>query len=195
MENLETIELFIDENDFDEGIDAISLVEFPAIEENFVSLSKQEVQLRTIDEDKRLVIGLALVPNKKIYRRNGEHEYNIVFGEETVRKAGELYLKRLKLHNATVEHQEAVKGVYLAESWFVDNPEMDKTNHYGLNPVKGAWAVGLRVENDQVWADIKDGKYLGFSIEGFFSEALSKETTEAKTREEELLETIIKALQ
>lgn len=190
MENLDTIELFIDEIDFSDGVNAISLVEMPAIEENFVSLSKQEVQLRTMDEDKRLVIGLALVPNKKIYRRSGDYEYNIVFSEETVRKAGELYLKRLKLHNATVGHQESVRGIYLAESWFVDNPEMDKANHYGLNAVKGAWVVALRIENDSVWQAIKDGQYMGFSIEGFFSEALSKEIS----KEEELMQVILKAI-
>ena len=115
MEELETIELFIDDSE-DSGIDAISFVEYPAIEENFVALNEHKVELKTIDEDKRLVIGLALVPNKLIYRRNKGFEYNITFSEETVRKASEKYLKSLKLHNTTTEHETEVNGVYLTES-------------------------------------------------------------------------------
>ena len=83
MEDIETIELFIDDSE-DSGIDAISFVEFPAIEENFIALNEHKVELKTIDEDKRLVIGLALVPDKLIYRRNKGFEYNITFSKDTV---------------------------------------------------------------------------------------------------------------
>lgn len=170
MEELETIELFIDDSE-DSGIDAISFVEYPAIEENFVALNEHKVELKTIDEDKRLVIGLALVPNKLIYRRNKGFEYNITFSEETVRKASEKYLKSLKLHNTTVAHETEVDGVFLTESWIVEDPLLDKTALYGLNAPKGAWAVSMRVENDDLWNKIKKGDYLGFSIEGMFSES------------------------
>ena len=91
MEELDTIELFIDESSKDDGIYAISLVEFPAIEENFVALSQHKVEFKTLDEDKRIVVGLALVPDKKIYRRKKDYEYNIMFSKETVRKASELF--------------------------------------------------------------------------------------------------------
>ena len=170
IEDLETIELFIDDEDHS-GIEAISLVEFPAIEENFVALSKHKIQLKTMDEEKRLVIGLALVPNKKIYRNNGGFEYNITFSKDTVRKAAEKYLKSLKIHNATIEHEMEVEGVYLTESWIVEDKTKDKTALYNLNAPEGAWAVAMRIENDEVWEDVKAGKYLGFSIEGIFNEA------------------------
>ena len=127
--------------------------------------------MKTIDEDKRLVVGLALVPNKLIYRRNRGFEYNITFSEETVRKASEKYLKSLKLHNTTVAHETEVDGVFLTESWIVEDPLLDKTALYGLNAPKGAWAVSMRVENDDLWNKIKKGDYLGFSIEGMFSES------------------------
>ena len=169
IEELETIELFID-NDEDGGINAISFVEFPAIEENFIALNEHKVEMKTIDEDKRLVIGLALVPNKLIYRRNRGFEYNITFSEQTVRKASEKYLKSLKLHNTTVAHETEVDGVFLTESWIVENPLLDKTAVYGLDAPKGAWAVSMRVENDDLWERIKKGDYLGFSIEGMFTE-------------------------
>ena len=169
MEELETIELFI-EDEGDGGISAISFVEAPAIEENFIALNSHKVEMKTIDNDKRLVIGLALVPNKLIYRRNRGFEYNITFSEQTVRKASEKYLKSMKLHNTTVAHETEIEGVFLTESWIVEDPKQDKTALYGLEAPKGAWAVAMRVENDLLWKQIKDGDFLGFSIEGMFTE-------------------------
>jgi hypothetical protein len=169
IEELETIELFIDSEE-DSGINAISFVEFPAIEENFYAFNEHKVEMKTIDEDKRLVIGLALVPNKLIYRKNKGFEYNITFSEDTVRKASEKYLKSMKLHNTTVAHETEVKGVFLTESWIVEDPIQDKTALYGLNAPKGAWVVSMRVEDDKLWGRIKKGDYLGFSIEGMFTE-------------------------
>ena len=170
MENLDIVELIIDEQLGEEGINAISLVEFPAIEENFVALSKHKVEFKTLDEEKRIIVGLALVPNKLIYRRKGDYEYNITFSTETVRKASELYLKRLKNNNTTLEHSEFTSGVSVIESWIVEDPAQDKSALYGLNAVKGAWAVTMKIDNDDVWKDVKEGKYLGLSIEGIFSD-------------------------
>ena len=192
MAKLDVIELLIDETKIEEGIDAISLVEYPAIEENFVALSKQEVHLKTIDEEKRIIIGLALIPDLEIYRKQGDYEYNIIFSKETVRKASELYMKRLKVHNSTLEHKEKTDGVFTIESWIVEDTKNDKTNIYGLNANVGSWAVVQKVENDDVWNDIKLGKYKGFSIEGIFSEReeLSKELTEEETLIEQIKEVL-----
>jgi hypothetical protein len=192
MAKLDVVELLIDESKIEEGIDAISLVEYPAIEENFIALSRQEIHLKTIDEEKRIIIGLALIPNLEIYRRQGEYEYNIIFSKETVRKASELYMKRLKVHNSTLEHKEKTDGVFTIESWIVENPEKDKTSIYGLNANVGSWAVVQKVENDEVWNDIKLGKYKGFSIEGIFSEKeeSKKELAKQQTEEELLIEKI-----
>ena len=188
MEYLETIELFIEEEG-EGGISAISFVEAPAIEENFIALNRHKVEMKTIDNDKRLVIGLALVPNKLIYRRNRGFEYNITFSEQTVRKASEKYLKSLKLHNTTVDHETDIEGVFLTESWIVEDPEQDKTALYGLDAPKGAWAVSMRVDNDDLWNKIKDGDYLGFSIEGMFTEKeqFSKTDIETLNKIEELI--------
>ncbi len=190
MNELETFELFIDETREEDGIEAISLVEFPAIEENFVALSKHKVEFKTVDTEKRVIVGLALVPDKPIYRRSGDNEYNIIFSKETVRKASELYLKRLKLNNATLEHDEQMTGgVSVIESWIVEDPSKDKTALYGLNAVVGAWAVTMKIDNDQVWEDVKAGKYLGLSIEGMFSDrAEDVEEIEAAKVLEELKE-------
>ena len=170
MKELDLIELFIDEEKELDGIEAISLVEFPAIEENFVALSKHKVEFKAIDEERRVVIGLALVPDKKIYRRDKDYEYNIMFSKETVRKASELYLKNQKQNNTTLEHQTLTSGVSVIESWIVEDVNKDKSSLYGLNAVEGAWVVTMKIYNDAVWEDVKEGKYLGLSIEGIFSD-------------------------
>jgi hypothetical protein len=194
MNELETIELFIDESDDFYGIEAISLVHSPAIEENFVALNSQNkrVELKTVSEDKRILIGLALVPEKKIYRRHGNVEWNIMFSKDTVKKASELYLKRLKGNNATLEHEKITDGVSLIESWIVEDPKMDKTALYGLNAVEGAWAVVMKIDNEEVWNEVKEGKYLGFSIEGFFADKL--EESQLSKKEKEDLDTLNKVI-
>ena len=187
-EGLPLIELFIDEENINDGVQAISLVEFPAIEENFVALSEHKVEFKAIDDEKRIIVGLALVPNKKIYRRAKDYEYNIMFSEQTVRKASEIYLKNLRNHNTTLEHNNLTTGVCVIESWVVEDAKMDKSNLYGLNAVKGAWVVTMKVDNDDVWKDIKEQKYLGLSIQGMFSDRI--EDKSKKDNAEEILEQI-----
>lgn len=182
------VELFIDEENIDDGVQAISLVEFPAIEENFVALNKHQVEFKTINEEKRIIVGLALVPNKKIYRRNRDYEYNIMFSEQTVRKASEIYLKNLRNNNTTLDHNNLTTGVSVIESWVVEDENMDKSKLYGLNSVKGAWVVTMKVDNDKVWEDIKAQKYLGLSIEGMFSDNVEEMSN--KDSDKELLEQI-----
>ena len=137
----------------------------------------------SIDEDKRIVIGLALIPEKDIYRRNGDYEYNIRFSKDTVRKASELYLKKLKIHNSTLEHDKKTEGVYTIESWIVEDVKRDKSAIYNLNAVEGAWVVVQRIDNEEVWADVKNGLYQGYSIEGYFSEKAELNLQENKDLE------------
>ena len=179
---LDLIELFIDEEKELDGIEAISLVEFPAIEENFVALSKHKVEFKAIDEERRVVIGLALIPDKKIYRRDKEYEYNIMFSKDTVRKASELYLKNQKQNNTTLEHESLTSGVSVIESWIVEDVNNDKSSLYGLNATVGAWVVTMKIYNDAVWEDVKAGKYLGLSIEGIFSDRQELSENEKKIK-------------
>mgnify|MGYP000861501675 CR=1 FL=1 len=185
---LETIELFIDESQDKDGIDALSLVKFPAIEENWVALNNHRIEFKSVDDEKRIIIGLALVPDKLIYRKNGDYEYNIKFSKETVNKAARLYLKKLNNNNATLEHKTEVEGVSVVESWTVDNPKIDKTALYDLNAVEGSWAVIMSIDNDKVWEEIKNGTYLGISVEGYFSDKLEMSLQIAK--EQELIDKI-----
>ena len=114
---MKIVELILDEDQEFNGIEAISVVENPAIEEDFVALKNQEVKLAEVDKEKRILLGALLVPNKPIYRRNGEEEYYIYFSRDTIRKASELYLMRGNQNNSTLEHQYKINGLSLVESW------------------------------------------------------------------------------
>ena len=167
---MKIVELIIDEEDEFAGIDAISIVESPAIEENFVALKDQkEVKLKSIDDEKKILMGALLIPNKPIYRRKGDDEYYIYFSKETVKKASELFLMKGKQNNATLEHQFDIEGLTLVESWIVEDKQKDKTALYGMDVPVGTWMGAVKVNNDEIWNDfVKSGDVKGFSIEGFF---------------------------
>jgi hypothetical protein len=168
------VELVIDENDDVSGIEAISVVESPAIEEDFIALKNQEYKLAEVDKEKRILMGAALVPNKPIYRKSGEDEYYIYFSKDTVRKASELFFIRGNQNNSTLEHNLPLTGLTAVESWIVES-EKDKTRHYGLDVPVGTWMVSMKVLNDEVWNDyVKTGKVKGFSIEGYFADKLNR---------------------
>jgi hypothetical protein len=169
MAKMEIIELLIDENKIESGINAVSVVESPAIEENFVALKKHEVELKEIDGEKRILMGAALVPNKQIYRKNGDKEFYIYFSEETVRKASELFLMRANQNNATLEHEKKMlDGMSVVESWIIEDEKQDKSAKYGFNLPKGTWMISMKVNNDEIWNKVKAGEVKGFSIEGYF---------------------------
>ena len=163
------LELVIDEEAELYGIDAISLVEQPAIESDFIAMNSQLLQFKTQDEEKRIVMGAALIPDKPIYRRNGEEEYYVYFSKKTVRRAMELYFKNGNQANATLEHEHKINGLHVVESWIVEG-EQDKSRMYGLEVPVGTWMVSMKVENDAIWEKfVKEGSVKGFSIEGYFA--------------------------
>jgi hypothetical protein len=195
---MKTIELYIDEENEFSGIEAISVVENPAIEEEFIALKKHEIQLAEVDTEKRILMGPALIPNKQIYRTNGKEEYNIFFSEETVKKASELFLSRGKQNNSTLEHQVDLQGLSVVESWIIEDSNMDKSKKYGLSLPKGTWMVSVKVNNDEIWNDyVKLGKVKGFSIEGFFADKLEtakEELSLENIKAEELIKKITEVL-
>ena len=170
---MKIIELLIDEKEALSGIRAVSVVKSPAIEEDFIYLSKQEVELKVLDAEKRILMGAALVPDKKIPRRNKDNEiYSIFFSKDTVRKASELFLINSNQNNATYEHDHKLSGMSVVESWIIEDEKKDKSALYDLNLPKGTWMISMKVNNDEVWKDVKEGKVKGFSIEGQFADKL-----------------------
>ena len=194
---MDIIELFIDETDEVSGIEAISVVENPAIESDFIALKNQEFKLAEVDKEKRILMGAALIPNKPIYRTSGEQEYYIYFSKNTVRKASELFFIKGNQNNATLEHQLELKGLTAVESWIVES-EQDKSRMYDLNVPIGTWMVSMKVLNDDVWKQVKEGKVKGFSIEGYFADKLERPNEPnnlSKIEDEYLLEELKELLQ
>ena len=166
------VELLISEDNKELAIDAISLVNAPAIEQDFVYFGKEKNNLTfaKIDEEKRMIVSPALIPNKQIFRYdpNTDSEYYVYFSPDTVRKASELYLKHNNHHKATYEHRDRVSGVLTVESWIKEG-DMDKSKMYGFNLPNGTWFVKMKIENEELWEKVKAGELKGLSIEGYFT--------------------------
>ncbi len=166
------VELILDEEQEYSGIEAISIVERPAIEEDFITLGqKVEYKLAEIDKKKKILLGALLIPNKPILRSSEDGEYYIYFSKDTVRKASELYLMEGNQNQATLEHQMKLKGLSLVESWIVEDTEKDKSAFYGLSYPVGTWVGSVKVTSDKIWEEfVETGRVKGFSIEGYFQD-------------------------
>jgi len=194
---MKMIELILDEDEAI-GVEAISVVESPAIESDFIALNKQEIKLTEIDKEKRLLMGALLIPQKPIYRRNGKDEYYIFFSKKTVARASQMYLQNGNQSNSTLEHESELKGLTLVESWIVEDKAKDKTALYGLDVPVGTWMGSVKVDNDDIWNDyVKTGKVKGFSIEGYFADKLERPNEELKedlSAEEKVIKELKKLL-
>ena len=164
------VELVLDEDQDMTGIEAISIVESPAIEADFVALKADEIKLAEINKEKKILMGALLIPNKPIFRNSDDQDdYYIYFSKDTVEKASQLYLKNGNQNNSTLEHQHSLSGLTLVESWIVEDTKFDKSRKYGMNVPVGTWMGSVKVNNDEVWNEyVKTGKVKGFSIEGYF---------------------------
>ena len=156
MKTTSIVELIIDEDSQELAIDCISLVSAPAIEQDFVFFGKEKNNLTfaKVDEDKRMLISPALIPDKQIFRHDPQtsSDYYVYFSKDTVRKASELYLKNNNHHKATQEHSERVSGVLTVESWIIEDP--------------------------------KSGSLKGLSIEGHFTDKMEKMSEKTPTDQE-----------
>ena len=188
---MKIIELILDEAQNIMGIDAISIVENPAIEANFLALKSDEIKLAEVSKDKKILMGALLIPNKPIFRTGAEGDYYIYFSRDTVEKASQLYLKNGNQNNSTLEHQHELNGLTLVESWIVEDAEYDKSRKYGLNVPVGTWMGSIKVNNDDVWNDyVKTGKVKGFSIEGYFVDKMQNKPDMAEQKAQKLLSKI-----
>ncbi len=160
------------EDDTDE-IYAISLVESPAIESDWVYFDKEVMAFASVNNEQKMLIGAILIPDKKILRVDGEGKpYHVFFTKDTVKKLAQNYLMKKYTDSATMEHDKKIKGVHLVESW-VKEGKLDKSNNYGLNLPEGSWVGIMKINDDTIWNDyVKTGKVQGFSIEGLFTHAL-----------------------
>ena len=151
---------------------AISMVEMPAIESNFVALEKEEEEKRQVfleSDERHMVYGAALIPDLDIYRNDGEHEYYINFSKESIEKMSQDFMKEYRQHEVTVDHEDVANEVCVVESWLVEDPYKDKANALGINVPQGTWMVGMKVNNIETWERVKEGSLKGFSVESLVS--------------------------
>jgi hypothetical protein len=167
----------------EEGVFAISIVDLPAIKENFVALrdvERKQYELAAVDEKKRLLVGAALIPDKQILRIDDEtgEEFEIVFRKDVIEQAAHLYMKKGYQSSATEMHRKRVDGVTTVETWIVEDSKKDKSAVYGFNYKPGTWMVAMHVENAEVWSRVQNGELKGFSIEAFFSNKMIRQRTD-----------------
>lgn len=147
---------------------AVSVVDKPAVETDFIYLSKQKIEKFVgVDGERRMIYGCALRPDFPIYRNNGEEEYYLEFDKEAIDKISKNYFKMGFQSNWTAAHKDEVEGLTVTESWIKESMTMDKSIVVGLDadlPI-GSWFIGCHCENDEIWNKVKEGTYHGFSIE------------------------------
>ena len=193
---MKIIELILDEDEMDAGIEAISIVESPAIESDFVALKDQEIKLAEVDSEKRILMGALLIPNKPIFRNGEEGDYYIYFSKDTIVRASQLFLQNGNQSNSTLEHDKALNGLTLVESWIVEDEVQDKSRKYGLNVPVGTWMGAVKVNNSKIWEQyVKTKKVKGFSIEGYFADKMEQtKKLDKKDMEADILLNQIKSI-
>ena len=178
------------------GINAISLVESPAVEKDFLCFSKEKETVKlNFDKAKRVISGVVCLADTPIYRYNEKYgEYYVVFSKETIQKMVEKFAKMDLFKSVNLQHDDTkfVDGIYMFESYIINKER-------GINPVEfsdipdGSWIASYKVENDELWGEIINGNKLnGFSLQGLFE--LEEKFTEQKPVEETFDEWLEKQL-
>lgn len=181
------------------GVFAISLVENPAMESNWVALAKSEIKLKAINESEQMLLGVALIPDKPIYRNDEQNgEYFIEFSADAIKEIAHKFIKTEKQNNITLEHAVPLPKnvVNVVESWMIEDDVHDKTRKYGINEPVGSWAIKMKVNDPEIYELAKEGELKGISIEGLFDKELINLKTEnmSKTIAEEIREGFSQAL-
>jgi hypothetical protein len=170
MDKKRIVKCVIDENG-KLGLTAMGLVDMPAIEENWVALSSTKIKLASVDNERRMLYGAALIPEKLILRidKNNE-EYYMTFDKAIIETLAHDFYKKNLHHTTNLQHAYPVTGVTIVESWLKEG-DSDKSLALGLSDLpNGTWFIGAKVDDDNVWNEVKSGNIRGFSIEGMFVE-------------------------
>ena len=169
----------------EDGVFCMSTVENPATKTQLVMFDDEMKAMKFQDDEKRVIYSVAMRPNMLIPRKDINGEPAMVFySEETVNDLQQNFFKNNSHNGATINHDKNLrKDMYAFESWIVQDPEKDKATSLGLQVQKGDWVMAQKVDNPEVWEDIKKGKLTGFSIEAYLEPVLTNENIEM-TQEE-----------
>lgn len=180
--NIPVYNCLIDENTEDQsGIYAISFVDVPANEIDFVTLAKQpKLERLNRDSKKQILTGVVLRPDQLIYRNDPRGEYYIRFSAEEIEKIAQKMMRTgIALQNTTHQHQNPLEGNYLTELWIVENPQHDKSQALGFTDLpKGTLMCSYKIADKHYWdTQVMTGNVRGFSLEGFFFQEISNNKT------------------
>jgi predicted ABC-type ATPase len=179
-----------DMND-DAEVDYVALVDRPAIQKNWNAFKNQQ-RFEVVSEDKRIISGPLMLADVPIFRSDATYgDYYVVFSKDTIFKIAQKFFKRGYQSNVNLMHSPnaQVEGVTMFESFITDESR-------GILPMKdfedapdGSWFGSFKVDNNEVWNDVKDGKFKGFSVEGLFTYKTKP------SKEQELMNQVYKILE
>ena len=195
MEEIEVIEYFLDEDKEDSGVSAISLVDEPAILSDWIMLSKTKVELKVVDEERRVLMGALLIPEQEIPRVDEDgKEFKIKFSRETIRKVFQKFMRKELQGNITLQHEKDITGDgFVTEIWEKEDLVHDKSVKFGFSEPVGTWYCLMKIESDEQWERAKKGEINGFSIEALFTDTVQQSKSQSlvdqllKELEQELL--------
>jgi len=165
---LPVFEITFEEDDTKQGVRFVSLVEDPAIDTKGMYFSKEEKQFefKKVD-DQMKIVGPAMIPNKKIFRRDGDYEYFVIFKPETIKKMAQKFNKENNNKSINVDHSSEMVNAYIEQNWIIEDAQFDKSKMYGYQCPVGTWFIEVKVDDEDFWeTQVKElGKY-SFSVEG-----------------------------
>jgi hypothetical protein len=181
MEKLPLFKLTIKEDETAiQEVNAVALVDIPAIGENFFAFEKQifvepgetetenKFSFSVVNSEERIVVGPAMVPDMKIYRRDETGEYYVFFDKKTIETIALKFYSKGFQQSANEMHMKPIEGVTFFQSWIADESKgIPKMKQFEDLP-DGTWFLGAKIMNDETWAKVKDGTFRGFSVEGMF---------------------------
>ena len=129
-----------------------------------------EPNAETVEELRRdmSVVGPALIPNKLIFRVDDNGEHFGYFPAETVKKVSQSFQKNKLSDRFNINHnqEDYVDGVYVTETWLIEDEEQDKSKLYGYDLPEGSWMIKLKFDNQELYDQyVAAGQFNGFSIE------------------------------
>lgn len=168
MKKLEVKELLIDEKG-ELGVGAIAFVDTPATQVNFMTFNEQKKF--EFNEEKRIITGVAMIPDMPIYRNDNGHEYYVTFSSNTIQQIAIKLFKENNHSKVNLSHDsnQMVDDVLLFESFIVDTKRGVNPPSWQSDAVDGTWYVSYKVLNDEVWNRAKAGEFKGLSVEGIFN--------------------------
>lgn len=171
-----------DQEDSELEVNYVALVGQPAIEKNFLAFSEEKQTFAIVNDDRRIISGIAMMPDIAMFRKGTEDipDHKVFFTKETIEQIAQKFFLKGFNQNFNLMHNPDMKpeGVFVFESFITDSER-------GILPMKGfedapegSWFLSAKIQNDDVWEKVKSGEIKGFSVEGLFKYKKAKMTEE-----------------